>query len=395
MKVAYYSPLPPDRTGISEYSELLLPALRRHVDVEVASQKSEPRAADAFVYHIGNNPEFHDWIVRALRRRPGVVVLHDFVLHHLVAGMTLGSGDGHGYLRAMEREEGLVGRMLGLALLEGRLPPIWETRPEDFPLAGEVLDAAEGLIVHSRYVEGLAREAGYAGPLWRIPHPAWAPPGGEPEQRPGSPLIGCFGNFNPSKRVPDLLAAFARVRERLPDARLVLVGGVSARYALPELPDGVDHVDYVDEERLWALMRAADVHVSLRYPTMGETSGSAVRSLSLGKPLVVSDIGWFSELPDDVALKVPLDAREVEVLAGALELAAGHAEEMGAAARAYAQRELDVDRVAALYAAALTEAAAGDAVEDAVLREVADAAAFVGIAPDDPLAAEVARRIAP
>jgi glycosyltransferase involved in cell wall biosynthesis len=195
--------------------------------------------------------------------------------------------------------------------------------------------------------------------------------------------------------VPELLAAFALLRERLPDARLLLVGGVSARYSLPALPPGVEHVDYVGEDRLWALMRAADVHVSLRYPTMGETSGSAVRSLSLGKPLVVSDVGWFSELPEDVALKVPLDGREVDVLAGALELAAEHAATMGAAARAYALRELDVDRVAALYAAALAEAAGGDAVEDAVLREVADAAAFVGIAPDDPLAAEVARRIAP
>ena len=55
---------------------------------------------------------------------------------------------------------------------------------------------------------------------------------------------------------------------------------------------------------------------------MGETSGTAIRALSLGKPLVVSDVGWFSELPDDVALKVPVDDDEVETLAAALELLA-------------------------------------------------------------------------
>ena len=44
-------------------------------------------------------------------------------------------------------------------------------------------------------------------------------------------------------------------------------------------------------------MAACDAIVSLRSPTMGETSGSAIRALSLGKPLVVSDVGWFSELP--------------------------------------------------------------------------------------------------
>ena len=58
-------------------------------------------------------------------------------------------------------------------------------------------------------------------------------------------------------------------------------------------------------------MAACDACVSLRSPTMGETSGTAIRALSLGKPLVVSDVGWFSELPDDVALKVPVDEDEV------------------------------------------------------------------------------------
>jgi len=73
----------------------------------------------------------------------------------------------------------------------------------------------------------------------------------------------------------------------------------------------------VDERRLWALMAGVDVCVNLRQPTMGETSGSVVRALTLGRPLVVSDVGWFSELPAEVALKVPVDDREVETLASA------------------------------------------------------------------------------
>ena len=72
-----------------------------------------PRGTDVALYHVGNNPDAHAWIVDALRRRPGVVVLHDFVVHHLVAGMTIGRRDGHGYLDLMEREHGVVGRLLG------------------------------------------------------------------------------------------------------------------------------------------------------------------------------------------------------------------------------------------------------------------------------------------
>src|SRR5262249_49501390 len=108
VRVAYYSPLPPDRSGIADYSALLLPALARRIDVDVVRRGSRwfqrprrfHREADIDLYHVGNDPAAHGWIVEALRRRPGIVVLHDFVLHHLVAGMTLGRGDGSGYLGA-------------------------------------------------------------------------------------------------------------------------------------------------------------------------------------------------------------------------------------------------------------------------------------------------------
>ena len=45
----------------------------------------------------------------------------------------------------------------------------------------------------------------------------------------------------------------------------------------------------------------------------------AIRALTVGTPLVVSDVGWFSELPDAVAAKVPVDELEVETLVATLE----------------------------------------------------------------------------
>jgi glycosyltransferase involved in cell wall biosynthesis len=398
MKVAYFSPLPPERTGIAEYSELLLPALRRRIEVEVVPHgRASAAGADVCLYHVGNNPDAHGWIVEALRKRPGVVVLHDFVLHHLVAGLTLGRRDGPGYLGAMQREAGVAGRLLAHGVLDGIVPPLWEVRPEDFPLAGEVLEHAAkpggGLVVHSRYVAERAVTAGYDGRLWRIPHPAWPDPGVPAEDVAGEPVIGCFGNINASKRIPQLLEAFAALRATHPDARLLLVGAdLDARLA--DLPEGVERIDYVDEQRLWALMGACDVCVSLRAPTMGETSGSAIRALVLGKPLVVSDVGWFAELPDEVALKVPVDAHEAGVLGAALELLASNDRARSAmedAARAYVAAEHDLDRSAEAYVAALEEAAGGEAVRDAVVGEVAEAAAEVGIAEEGEEAAEIAR----
>jgi len=65
VKVAYFSPLPPERSGIADYSALLLPALGELVDVRVMpyGETTAPAGTDVCLYHVGNSPEAHGWIV--------------------------------------------------------------------------------------------------------------------------------------------------------------------------------------------------------------------------------------------------------------------------------------------------------------------------------------------
>ena len=408
MKVAFYSPLPPDRSGVADYSALLLPPLQERLDVEVVRPGGRaPRGTDVALYHVGNNPDAHGWIFDALKQRDGVVVLHEFVLHHLIAGVTLGRGDRIGYVDAVHRDAGVVGRLLAHGVIDGVVPPLWEERPQRYPLATNVLDHATGVIVHSEYVRRLVRNTGYAERLWRIPMPAWPepPPAGARELPQGRSLVvGCFGHVNFSKRVPELLEAFARVRERHPDALLVLGGSVSPGLDLDELlrrpelqlGESLVRLEHLDEPRLWQLLHDCDVSVNLRYPTMGETSGMVVRALSLGKPVIVSDVGSFSELPDEVAVKIEPGPGEVDALAGAFERLAMEPERLEAMSRAAlesARTEHGLDHVVELYVAALEEAAGGEAVEDSVVDDVARAAHDVGLTADDPAVAELGERL--
>jgi glycosyltransferase involved in cell wall biosynthesis len=404
MRVAYYSPLPPERSGIADYSAHLLPALEQRIEVTVARRRSRrpPRGCDLDLYHIGNNPDAHEWIVEVFRKRPGIVVLHDVVLHHLVAGMTVARERPDGYIEAMQRDSGIVGRLLAHGVVDGVLQPLWEERAADFPLTMWVVEPAAGIIVHSRYAERRLRELGFERPVWRIPMPAWPVPASAQASGRQDPVIGCFGHMNSAKRLPQLLDAFARLRRRRPGAQLVLGGGAAPGFDLAQLvtarklEDAVVRYDYLDAESLWRLIAEADVLVNLRSPTMGETSGMVVRALSIGKPLVVSDVGWFSELPDDVAVKVPADERETELLDSALERLAGDADlrkRMGEAAADWARTEHDLDRTAELYVAALEEAAGLREVEHTVLRDVAGAAAELGIDPDSPELTEVGARL--
>jgi glycosyltransferase involved in cell wall biosynthesis len=200
--------------------------------------------------------------------------------------------------------------------------------------------------------------------------------------------------LNPNKRIQELLSAAARLRTSKRGVFLVFAGELAAGVELHAratklgLASGKDyvHFDRVDETRLWALINACDVCVNLRHPTMGETSGMAIRALSASRPLVVSDVGWFAELPSGVAAKVPVDGHEVETLAAMLERLAqdpGLRSAMSAAAASYAQSEHRLERVAELYASALEEAAGGAQVQDRVLAEAAGVAHEVGLRAGD------------
>jgi hypothetical protein len=176
VKVVWYSPLPPSSSPVARYSALLLPALReRRIDVVAAAGKRRWRGepvSDLAVYQLADDPAGHAWIVELLLRRPGLVVLHDASLHRLVAGVTLARGDRDGYLRALERDAGLPGRMLGYAVADGRIPPLWQTHGDELPLLAELLDRSSGAIVHSRGLAARIRALGFCGRIWQLPYPA-------------------------------------------------------------------------------------------------------------------------------------------------------------------------------------------------------------------------------
>ena len=98
MRAAYFSPLPPARSGIADYSEALIAALRPLAELEVFSSAGQPFDAarfDVALYHVGNNG-FHDFVYQTALHRPGVVVMHESNLHHLIAELTIRHGDWDG-----------------------------------------------------------------------------------------------------------------------------------------------------------------------------------------------------------------------------------------------------------------------------------------------------------
>ena len=378
MKLAVFTPLHPVRCGVSGYSEALLPALRQHLEIEVFAGDYEaealpgragipvrnhkdyrPEDFDAVLYHIANNPH-HSYIYDMALRHPGIVVLHEFNLHHLLADVTIQRGDWDGYMREVEHNGG------ARALEFARRVRALDAGPdyEGVAMNRRLLETSRAVIVHSRFMVDEIRRAGFDVAVQRIPHGAWIPEANRNARRAelgvdeSTPLIGIFGFLKPYKRIEECLHAMSRLVQVEPRARMILVGEEHPEYpvrrliARRQLEPFVRLTGYVPEAELTELIAASDICLNLRYPTAGETSGTLLRALGLGRAVLVSDVGSFSELPDDICMKVPVGEAETDLITEYLNLLCTRpqiADAIGARARHYVATECSWSRVAEMY----------------------------------------------
>ncbi|MBP7677278.1 MAG: glycosyltransferase [Thermoanaerobaculia bacterium] len=397
--LGFVSPLPPVRSGIADYSADLLAALRGEVALETYAP-SEASAAiraghAAVLLQVGNDP-LHLPSVEALRenagRVPAILVLHDFSLHHLFAAGYLDAARVEDYARELERSHGAKGRALGDRARAGERVPVWDLAPWDWPMSLGVVGDAAAVVVHSSLVRGALLRRSVRAPVFEVPHlVAPAPEHDRAAARAALDLprdrvvAATLGIVTPAKRIGRLLEGLALLP---PGERpfLVVGGAVADDDPLREivrghgLADDVRFTGYLPEEDFWRLARAADVSVNLRFPTVGETSGAVCRLAGTGLPVVVSDVGWFRELPDSFAAKIPIGTGEVETIAavlGELVRDAGKRRARAAAAAAWGA-ERSPARIAAAYARVVRAVLEGRAPSLAIPSRLAAALSAVG-----------------
>ena len=378
LRLAYFSPLPPARTGIADYSRELLPDLARlsevtlfaghpaEVDESLRQQMSvRPMEAypserwgfDATIYQMGNSLH-HESVYRMLCEYPGIAVLHEHGLHHFVAERTVGRGDNSGYVREMGYALGVAGARWAREVVKGIRPyPLFEV-----PLSDRVLAASLGLVVHSQYLRSLIHQRYPDLALSVIPAPVGMNSGSSRRSELGWPsdaiIFASAGQITAAKQVDQSLRAFARLRESVPQATYLVIGewrqatlNLAELVAELGLESAVKHTGFVDDLHDFVdWIATADVVLNLRYPTVGETSATALRALAGGRPLIVCDVGGYSELPDEVCLKVP--PQEESALLAAMRRLAGDGDlrqKMGQAAAAYARRVHHPARAAEQY----------------------------------------------
>ncbi|MEX3620172.1 glycosyltransferase [Paenibacillus glucanolyticus] len=341
-KLAYFSPLNPQKSGISDYSEELLLKLREYYDIAIITKQFEPdnkfildtfeiidinkqedvlEQFDNRLYHIGNN-EYHEWIVDTLERYPGHIVLHDFNLFGYFIYTLYLKGRTKEFMYELVYNSGLEGEAASNSLMESNIIP----EAQQFPLSNRIVDLSKGVIVHSNWVKNsILINNNYSGPVSVIPHGFtndFLTEKNNASRNKDEILIGVFGNVIPNKRVDIIIRVMEKLVETNPEVRLRVIGHAEEDYkkSLIGLVNNLKvdkHIDFIDSPSIDVFktyIRESDLCINLRWPTMGETSGTLMRALGYGVPCIVSNVGSYAEYPDESVWKVDVDEYEEELL---------------------------------------------------------------------------------
>ncbi len=377
------------RSGISDYSIDLLPHLSQHADVRVIAVPGQPVADEVRkryspvpierlgedgrvpLYQMGNN-EYHEVIRQAALRLPGVMTLHDVVLHHQLLGRTVGERDHLTYRAELERDHGWAGAAVSRSAYWGG---IGHAAQFELPAHRALLRSQRGVLVHSDWAAAVIAEENEGVEVRVVPMPIPLPPLASAEQARefrsrhglplGAPLLGSFGFQTPIKRTE--MAVRALAQPGLEAVHLVVAGELSPHVEIVEtalelgVAERVHVLGFLGYDEFEAGIAACDLCLNLRYPSAGETSASLLRVLAMGRPVIVSAHGQFAEMPETIAVRIPLGDGEVETLARELRsLMAGpdRLRAMGERARAYVAAEHDPGASARRIAEAAAELAA-------------------------------------
>ncbi len=325
IRLAWFSPMPPVRSGIATNSAELVRRLSSDFEIDVFVDAPAPgarsahdfiwlrrrRPYDLTVFQVGNSSH-HNFLWPYLFRFPGLAVLHDVHLHHARAALLLTERRGDQYraeFTANHPGSSVDLAELAVAGFDSYLYYMW-------PMTRLIVEASRVTAVHSGGMADRLREERPAASVEVVRLTQGEDVSAEREAdaratvraryglAPDALVIGVFGGLTPEKRLPQILDAFGATTATAPGARLLLGGAPAPQYDAAAaiqargLTDRVTMTGYLEtDDELTDAIAAADIVLNLRWPTAREVSGPWLRALAAGKPTVTIDLAHLWDVP--------------------------------------------------------------------------------------------------
>lgn len=341
-KLAYVSPLPPARSGISFYSADLLPALNKFYDIEVIINQDEltdpwinehckirsiqwlrevgNQYYDRVLYHFGNS-QFHQHMFKLLDEVPGVVVLHDFFLTDILYHIETQGKEQHYWVSELYYSHGYK------AVEEYYHSKDLRAVVAKYPSNLSILQKSLEIIVHSNSSKRLIQEY-YASsdldssvvvPMIKVPILGLSAAERVKTRKKlnlsEKDFVVCsFGILGATKQNHRLLEAWLNSSlSRDKDCVLIFVGALNepdyeeqlhALVSKSELNIRCVITGWVDTEIFRDYLAVTNVAVQLRNKSRGETSAAVLDCMNYGIATIVNANGSMADLPNDCILKL-------------------------------------------------------------------------------------------
>lgn len=338
MTVRHFAPRPPAASGVVDYAEALHRALAKVCDIQWDAGPGLP------LYHVGNNG-LHGEIYRRALREPGVVILHDAVLHHLMLGMLDESAYAEEFVYNYGEWRGEQARRLYRSRARSAGDPVYF----DYPMLRRLAERSLAIVAHNARAEAMVRRHAPDSRVKVIPHLVEVTRPSETPRNP-KPVFGVFGHLRESKRLRSFLEA-----ARMAKVEAVVAGRfVSKTYerSLSPLLRGAKRLPFGSRADFLSGLASVDVVVNLRSPSAGETSGVTLNAMSLARPVIVSAAGEALDYPGGICAAADEGPAEREMLAATMKWLADSRVDrltMGEAARTYVARRHAPERVAGSF----------------------------------------------
>lgn len=383
IKLAMVTPWPNQKTGIANYVYKLIPYLTKHIDVDVFVDNSvdknsellgNPYGAlypiseldnkkddyDEILYEIGNNSEFHMGTYEMIRKYKGISEIHDYILHPFFYHSYYLNRKYEIYKEALINGYGKDGLNYYNRVKSGL------QGPDDikYPMSHSVSSISKQTIFHNHW----SRIQSERNDLVTIPHPSFDKLINEETDKQQLKqkykiynnediVIGCFGFINKNKRPEKILEAIEILLRLNYHIKLIFFGqvnfdGIEDIIKKKNLQEAVYITGYLNTNEYNVGLEICDIVINLRYPSMGESSGTLCEAFKYGKPVLVTEVNQYLEFPDEVCWKVPVGEHEVPVMVEMLRHLIDNAEirlTLGQNAKAYADYVLSPDRIARQY----------------------------------------------
>ena len=339
----YASPFWPMKSGISEYSESLVRGLQKYFDITLVtgnytlenkalanafkvvkySESTDFSGYDHIIYNFGNNPDYHSYMYDMIKKYPDYVILHDFILYYLTVGYYSAKNMLFSKLYELEGVDGISIVKESLRKNEPRDLLQHKLIADKLPMNREVLSLAKGVLVHSEHTMNLVKKTVPEAKVYKIclvnSYESVTEDRSYLKRKLSLPedayIIGAVGYIAHTKR--NVLTCEAVKKYNAKHEKKVYYVMIGDGNAADEyLDEYIRKTGFIDNSEFFPSISSCDLIMNLRYPYNGESSATLIQCMDLGKPCAVTDIGWFSELPDDcvVKTKINITADELERL---------------------------------------------------------------------------------